>query len=137
VTCTASDNIPNVATGTFTVKVLDNTPPVVDELSVTSPPGTVEVRGRAEDASSTLTRVEVALDNDDWRTVTPDGGFADERSLGFRARLPLANRRGDQRGRGIHLITYRRNAGQNKGPLPCGSGLRFYATLITSWRSRP
>jgi hypothetical protein len=69
----------------FTV---DNTPPAVTELAATPQPGAVAVSGRAEDAGSTVTRVEVSLDNGDWRTVTPDGGFADERSLAFHARLP-------------------------------------------------
>jgi hypothetical protein len=69
----------------FTV---DNTPPVVTELSAVPQPGAILVSGRAEDAGSTLTRIEVALDNGDWRTITPDGGFADERALAFHARLP-------------------------------------------------
>jgi hypothetical protein len=69
----------------FTV---DNTPPVVTELSAVPQPGAISVSGRAEDAGSTLTRIEVALDNGDWRTITPDGGFADERALAFHARLP-------------------------------------------------
>ena len=69
----------------FTV---DNTAPSVTELAAASQPGAVVVTGRAEDASSTLTRIEVSIDNGDWQTVTPDGGFADERVLGFRARLP-------------------------------------------------
>ncbi|MEK7824250.1 MAG: hypothetical protein AAB290_04320 [Candidatus Eisenbacteria bacterium] len=68
----------------FTV---DNTPPMVTELAAAPQPGAVVVSGRAEDASSTLTRIEVALDNGDWRTVTPDGGFADERVLAFHARM--------------------------------------------------
>jgi hypothetical protein len=68
----------------FTV---DNTPPVVTELAAAPQAGAVMVSGRAEDAISTLARIEVALDNGDWRTITPDGGFADERSLGFRARV--------------------------------------------------
>ncbi len=67
---------------------VDNTAPVVTELATQPQPGAVVVSGRAEDASSTLTRVQVSLDNGDWRTITPDGGFADERVLSFRARVP-------------------------------------------------
>jgi hypothetical protein len=69
----------------FTV---DNTAPLVTQLATAPQPGALVVTGRAEDASSTLTRIEVSLDNGDWQTVTPDGGFADERILGFRTRLP-------------------------------------------------
>jgi hypothetical protein len=69
----------------FTV---DNTPPAVAELVATPQPGAVVISGRAEDASSTLARIEVALDDGDWQTITPDGGFADERVLPFHARLP-------------------------------------------------
>lgn len=69
----------------FTV---DNTAPLVTELAAAPQPGAVLVSGRAEDAISTVTRIEVSLDNGDWRTVTPEGGFADERSLAFKARLP-------------------------------------------------
>lgn len=67
---------------------IDNTPPVVTELAAEPAAGAIVVSGRAEDATGPLTRIEVSLDNDDWRTVTPDGGFADERTLSFRARLP-------------------------------------------------
>ena len=69
----------------FTV---DNTAPVVTELEAAAHSGAVVASGRAEDATSTLARVEVSLDNDDWKIVTPDGGFADERRLAFKARLP-------------------------------------------------
>lgn len=66
---------------------VDNTAPVIPRLEVSSRPGAVLLEGRAEDASSTVTRVEAALDNGDWRLVTPEGGLADERALSFRARL--------------------------------------------------
>jgi len=48
----------------------------------------VRVEGRAEDAESALSRIEVAADDGDWRVVTPDGGFADRRTLSFHGRLP-------------------------------------------------
>ncbi len=72
----------------FTV---DNTAPAVTALEVEPGPGSLVVSGRAEDAASPLTRIEVSLDNDDWQAVSPAGGFADERSLAFRVRLPAVS----------------------------------------------
>ncbi|HEY2954343.1 MAG TPA: hypothetical protein VGK89_03710 [Candidatus Eisenbacteria bacterium] len=69
----------------FTV---DNTPPAVTAFAARGEAGAVAVEGRAEDGMSPLSRIEVALDEDDWRTVTPEGGLADDRTLSFRARLP-------------------------------------------------
>jgi Big-like domain-containing protein len=90
----ASDAIANPMDEALTGEALsapfsvDNTAPVVTELSTQPQRGAVVVTGRAEDASSTLTRVQVSLDNGDWRTITPEGGFADERTLSFRTRMP-------------------------------------------------
>ena len=69
----------------FTV---DNTPPVVTAFTARGGAGAVEFDGRAEDATSTLARVEVAVDAGDWRVVTPDGGLADRRTLSFHGRMP-------------------------------------------------
>jgi hypothetical protein len=69
----------------FTV---DNTPPSIAALDARAETGAIAVEGRAEDGLSPLSRIEVSLDDDDWRTVSPDGGLADERVLGFHARLP-------------------------------------------------
>jgi hypothetical protein len=69
----------------FTV---DNTPPVVTALDARAERGAVTVEGKAEDATSPLSRIEVAIDDGDWRTVTPEGGFADDRALSFRVKLP-------------------------------------------------
>jgi hypothetical protein len=66
---------------------IDNTAPLVTEMAAEPAPGAILVSGRAEDATGPLTRIEVSLDNDDWRTISPDGGLADERTLSFRARL--------------------------------------------------
>ncbi|HKQ56516.1 MAG TPA: hypothetical protein VJY35_01495 [Candidatus Eisenbacteria bacterium] len=67
---------------------VDNTAPTLPEVAATPGPGTILVSGRAEDAASALSRIEVSVDNGDWRTVTPDGGFADERAHAFHARIP-------------------------------------------------
>lgn len=68
----------------FTV---DNTPPAVSALDGRGEPGAIRIEGKAEDAASAISRIEVAVDEGDWRPVTPDGGFADERALSFHARL--------------------------------------------------
>ena len=67
---------------------VDNTPPQVDELAAEPAPGAIVVAGRASDAASPLGRIEVSLDNDDWRPLSPEGGLSDERALSFRARVP-------------------------------------------------
>jgi hypothetical protein len=69
----------------FTV---DNTPPEVTSFAARGEGGTVALEGKAEDGMSPLSRIEVAIDDADWRTVTPEGGLADARTLSFRARLP-------------------------------------------------
>jgi hypothetical protein len=67
---------------------IDNSPPSIEAFEATPEPGAVVVSGRVSDALSLLSRIEVSLDDGDWRTVSPDGGLADDRVLGFRARLP-------------------------------------------------
>lgn len=66
---------------------IDNTPPQVTEMAADPAARAILVSGTAEDATGPLTRIEVSLDNDEWRTITPEGGLADERTLSFRARL--------------------------------------------------
>jgi hypothetical protein len=69
----------------FTV---DNTPPAVTALEARGERGAARVSGRAEDGSSTLSRLEVSVDDGDWRLLPADGGLTDDRALGFDARLP-------------------------------------------------
>ena len=69
----------------FTV---DNTPPAVTSFAARGEAGSVAFEGKAEDGMSPLSRIEVAIDDEEWRTVTPEGGLADDRALAFRARLP-------------------------------------------------
>ena len=66
------------------VFTVDNTPPVVTALSAVG----ARVEGSAEDATSPLWRLEVAVDDGDWRTLAPEGGLADEQRLRFAATLP-------------------------------------------------
>jgi hypothetical protein len=81
----------------FTV---DNTPPAVTALEARAEGGAVGVSGTAQDAASPLQRIEVSLDDGPWRAVAPEGGFTDERSHAFRARLEGV-------GRGGHTVSVR------------------------------
>ena len=67
---------------------IDNTPPELTTFSARGESGAIVVEGAARDAASTISRVELALDDGDWRVVTPDGGLADRRAATFRGRLP-------------------------------------------------
>jgi hypothetical protein len=66
---------------------IDNTAPTVESLDLRGETRAAVVSGKAEDGESVLVKVEVAVDDQDWREVTPDGGLADDRSLAFHARL--------------------------------------------------
>ena len=69
----------------FTV---DNTPPTLSALTARGAAGSIEISGRAEDGQSPIARIEVSVDDDDWRAITPESGLSDERDLAFHARLP-------------------------------------------------
>ncbi len=63
---------------------IDNTPPSIEELTGTG----ARIRGRAVDAAGPVSRIEVAVDDGEWRSVTPEGGFGDSRSEAFACTLP-------------------------------------------------
>ncbi len=67
---------------------IDNTPPEVKTLNAHGEAGAVVFEGQAADVSSTISRIEVALDDGDWRLVIPDGGMADRPAVSFHGRLP-------------------------------------------------
>lgn len=67
---------------------IDNTPPEVAALSAHGENGALVFEGQAGDAASTISRIEVAVDDGDWRLVTPDGGMADKAAVGFHGRVP-------------------------------------------------
>jgi hypothetical protein len=91
---TGSDQIGNPVGEGLTTEVssepfsVDNTAPEIPSLEARAEGATIVVTGRAEDGASALTRLELSLDNDDWRTVSPDGGLADDRTLAVTVRLP-------------------------------------------------
>lgn len=66
---------------------VDNTAPEVTALSGTGRPGGASIEGAAADASGPLTRIEIAVDDGSWRTLAPEGGFADTSPLRFRVWL--------------------------------------------------
>lgn len=63
---------------------IDNTPPAIPELAADG----ARVRGRAEDSGSPVVRLEVAVDDGDWRAVAPEGGIGDARTAAFAFALP-------------------------------------------------
>jgi len=69
----------------FTV---DNTAPVIARLDARGEAGSIRIEGRAEDAASPLSRLEVSVDDGDWRPVTPEEGLVDAAEHSFRVRLP-------------------------------------------------
>ena len=68
--------------------VVDNTPPRIEKFDANGSNGAVSFSGQAADGENVLTRVEVALDDDTWRLVTPDGGMTDSRDVRFAGRWP-------------------------------------------------
>jgi hypothetical protein len=63
---------------------VDNTAPAIPELAGDG----ARIRGRAEDAASPVVRLEVAVDDGDWRAVAPEGGIGDSRSAAFAFTIP-------------------------------------------------
>lgn len=63
---------------------IDNTAPVVSELVGDG----ARIRGVAEDAASPVARLDVAVDDGEWRAVAPEGGFGDSPRAPFAFTLP-------------------------------------------------
>jgi hypothetical protein len=68
--------------------IVDNTPPRIARFEAAGIPGGVRFEGTAEDGENVLTRLEVALDDDAWKRVSPVGGMTDGQELGFRGSWP-------------------------------------------------
>ncbi len=68
------------------VFTVDNTPPEFTSLEVTGGAGRILVKGAASDANP-VARIEVAVDQDDWRAVTPARGLDDDARPAFEATL--------------------------------------------------
>ena len=52
---------------------IDNKPPVITALDAKGEPGAIAVSGHASDGQSILVRLEVEVDDGDWRMLTPSG----------------------------------------------------------------
>lgn len=63
---------------------VDNTAPEIVELAGEG----ARIRGRAVDAVSPVVRLEVAVDDGEWRAVSPEGGIGDSRTARFEFTLP-------------------------------------------------
>ena len=79
---------------------IDNTPPVIPSLEAIAIAAGVRVKGAAQDGQGRLARLDLATDDGDWRSVTPDGGLADQAELSFTVVLPDLEP-------GTHLISMR------------------------------
>jgi len=66
--------------------IVDNTPPRIEKFEAQGRAGEITFTGEAADGENVLTRVEVALDDDVWRQVTPESGLTDSRSVRFHGR---------------------------------------------------
>ncbi|MBI1798117.1 MAG: hypothetical protein HYR73_00340 [Candidatus Eisenbacteria bacterium] len=67
---------------------IDNTPPRIAALNVNAESGAIRIEGEAEDPGGRLSQLDVALDEGDWRPLTPDAGLTDDPRAAFHARLP-------------------------------------------------
>jgi len=79
---------------------IDNTPPRVSALDARAGANGVEVSGAAEDGEGWLQRLDLAIDDGAWHSLSPEGGISDSPHLTFRTVL------GDL-APGPHLISLR------------------------------
>jgi len=68
----------------FTV---DNAAPTIDAFEARGEPGRITLRGTASDATGPVARIEVSLDDGEWRPITPAGGIADRARATFTGTL--------------------------------------------------
>ncbi|HTK31407.1 MAG TPA: hypothetical protein VL332_05540 [Candidatus Saccharimonadaceae bacterium] len=66
---------------------IDNTPPEVSALEAAAEPSGARVHGHARDGFGPLSRLDLAVDDGDWRPLTPEGGLTDAREAEFSAHL--------------------------------------------------
>lgn len=87
---TASDALGNAVGDERTAQALsepfavDNTPPVITALEGRG----AHLEGAADDASSPIIRLELAIDDGDWRMLAPAGGIADSPHVKFALEVP-------------------------------------------------
>ncbi len=66
---------------------IDNTPPRVKTLTAVADKGGVRIEGEAVDDFGRLSQLDVAVDEEDWRPLTADGGLTDSADATFHAWL--------------------------------------------------
>jgi hypothetical protein len=71
---------------------VDNTPPVIDNLTASLDAKQIHVRFRASDSFSPVKRAEYSLDGGDWQFVEPAGQLSDSKTenYDFRVAMPQA-----------------------------------------------
>ena len=90
---TASDSEGNAVGEALTAEAvsepfsIDNTPPRVTSLEAAAKSPSVEITGAAEDGEGWLQRLDLAIDDGPWRSLSPEGGLADSPRLTFRTVL--------------------------------------------------
>jgi len=78
--------------------VVDHTAPRIGAFDASGGPGRITLRGEATDSPGL--HFEVAVDDGAWRTLTPQGGFADAERASFSATL-------EDVAPGVHAVTLR------------------------------
>jgi len=68
--------------------MVDNTPPRITALSAVGERGAVRIEAEADDEGGMLSELDVAIDEGEWRPVTPDGGLTDTPHAKLHAYLP-------------------------------------------------
>jgi hypothetical protein len=68
--------------------IVDNTAPEIGAFTAGGEAGGIAIEGRASDATSPLSRLEIAVDDEDWIPLSPSDGLADGLEESFRARVP-------------------------------------------------
>ena len=63
---------------------IDNTPPRVTALEAAARASGVEISGAAEDGEGWLQRLDLAIDDGAWHSLSPEGGLSDAPHLTFR-----------------------------------------------------
>ncbi len=69
--------------------LIDNTPPVVKNVSLQRKAETIELGFEAEDSAAAIAKAEVLVRPDPWRLVFPVDGIADSPRETFQVKLPL------------------------------------------------
>jgi hypothetical protein len=86
---TASDSIANPlnqglsAQGVSAPFLIDNTAPKILELGASPAGGRVNLRFKASDAGSVVSKAEISLNGSDWRLIDPTVRLADSKDLEF------------------------------------------------------